>query len=427
MTEQIPIRDYYEQQPYPDGVYHFTHPAHVGAMAQVYGHPGTPDPGSAHILEVGCGQGANLIRIASDLPRADCTGIDLADVHISEAKRQSDEAGLENVRFVRADILEQDFSGQCFDYIIAHGFFAWVPAEVKDRLLSLCHDHLAPDGVAMITYNCLPGWSTRSGLRLLMQMENEAMAASGRELLHGMERVKGFLDRTLPAVEHLPHGPLLRNEIENLRRKAPDIILHDELEPLNEPLYLLQFAQWAQAHGMAYIGDTSLINDWLAIYPKEVKQGLAEYQMSRMQGLQYADFLMNRDFRRSIICPLKAGEAISGHPVPDQLRGLWVASRLRAVTSDKKHGSTNYHFVPEQNLPAQKPMLEKLTDSDPVEQAFLDELAGSLGQFHPIEEVFVRSCSQVGISADGHESWDKLGSFVLEKVAQGFLRVSRCG
>jgi hypothetical protein len=114
-----------------------------------------------------------------------------------------------------------------------------------------------------------------------------------------MERVKGFFDKTLPTVEHLPHGPLLRNEIENLRRKDPDIILHDELEPLNEPLYLLQFAQWAQAHGLTYVGDTSLINDWLAIYPKEVKQALLEHQMSRMQGLQYADFLMNRDFRRS--------------------------------------------------------------------------------------------------------------------------------
>jgi SAM-dependent methyltransferase len=429
VTDNASIRAYYEQQPYPNGVFQFTHPAHVGALAKLYGHLGTPDPATARILDVGCGQGANLLRIAGDLPGADCLGLDLAGVHINEANRQAADAGLKNVRFVRADILEHDFSGQCFDYIIAHGFFAWVPDEVRERLLSLCRDHLTQNGVAVLSYNCLPGWSTRAGLRLLMQMENEALGNSGQELLHGAKRVREFFSKTMPAVAQLPHARLLESEIENLRRKEPDIVLHDELEPLNEPLYLLQFAQWAQSHDLAYVGDTSLLADWLEIYPREIKQALAEYRMSRMQGLQYVDFLMNRDFRRSIICPARAGVHISGRPTPQSLHGLCVASRLRAEPAGKRDDSISYRFIAENAPPGasesiQQPHSELLQIRDPLLRACLDKLAETLGQFQPIDNVIADSCHQTGTTANHDEVWTRLGGFILNMVAQGYLRVS---
>jgi SAM-dependent methyltransferase len=429
VTDNASIRAYYEQQPYPNGVFQFTHPAHVGALAKLYGHPGTPDPARARVLDVGCGQGANLLRIARDLPGADCLGLDLAGVHIDEANRQAADAGRNNVRFVRADILEHDFSGQCFDYIIAHGFFAWVPDEVRERLLSLCRDHLAQNGVAVLSYNCLPGWSTRTGLRLLMQMENEVLGSSGRELLRGAERVSGFFSKTIPAVTQLPHARLLESEIENLRRKEADIVLHDELEPLNEPLYLLQFAQSAQSHDLAYVGDTSLLTDWLEIYPREIKLALAEYRMSRMQGLQYVDFLMNRDFRRSIICPALAGMQISGRPTPQSLHGLCVASRLRAEPAGKREDRFSYRFVAGNASPGvsestPQPQSELLQISDPLLRACLDKLAETLGQFQPIDDIVGATCHQSGSTADLDEVWTRLGGFILNMVAQGYLRVS---
>jgi SAM-dependent methyltransferase len=429
MSDSTSIQAYYEQQPYPARIFHFTHPSHVGALAQLYGHPGTPDPATARILEVGCGQGANLHRIARDLPAADCLGLDLAEVHILKATRQALEAGLKNVRFLRADILEHDLSAQRFDYIIAHGFFAWVPDEVRECLLSLCRDHLTPNGVAVLSYNSLPGWSTRAGLRLLMQMENEVLGNTGRELLRGAERVGDFFRRTLPAVAQLPHAPILKQEIEILRRKQADIVLHDELEPLNDPLYLLEFAQQAQAQEMAYVGDTSLLTDWLAIYPKEIREALVESRMSRMQALQYVDFLMNRDFRRSIISPADAAEKISGNPTPENLRGLQVASRLRADTSGRDRDSTPYRFIPEDpqsnTLRAEEaPPFEELRVSDPLLRACLDQLAKTLGRFQPFEEIFTDACRQTGLTDKHEEDWARVANFVLNKVAQGFIRVS---
>lgn len=431
MVDNTSIRAHYEQQPYPDSVFHFTHPAHTGAMAKLFGHPGPADPATARILDVGCGQGANLIRIARDLPAADCIGLDLAEVHIQQARQNAMAAGVSNVQFTRADILEHDFAGQHFDYIIAHGFFAWVPDEVRERLLSICRDHLTPQGVALISYNCLPGWSARSGLRLLMQMENEALGNTGRDLLQGAERVRDFFGKTIPAVEQLPHASLLKAEIESLRRKDPDIVLHDELEPLNDPQYLLQFAQWAQAHDLGYVCDTTLLNDWLEIYPGEIKRALAEFNMSRMQGLQYVDFLMNRDFRRSIICPASLGVRISSQPAHENLHGLWVASRLRAEASSSHKDGKTYRFIATEDLAGKTPVAKEAPSetvhvSDALLQACLDKLAETPGQFQPVEVIFADACRQLGSDA-GDKAWQRLAGFVLSKVAQGYLKVSLGG
>lgn len=431
MADNLSIQAYYEQQPYPDSIFHFTHPAHTGALAKLFGHPGPADPATARILDVGCGQGANLIRIARDLPGADCIGLDLAEVHIQQARRNAATAGLNNIQFIRADLLEYDVAGQPFDFIIAHGFFTWVPDDVRERLLSICRDHLTPEGLAVISYNCLPGWSARSGLRLLMQMENEVQGNSGRDLLKGAGRVLDFFDRALPAVAQLPHAPLLKAEMNHLRSKAPDIVLHDELEPLNDPQYLLQFAQWAQAHGLGYICDTSLLNDWLEIYSGDIKQALSRFGMNRMQALQYIDFLMNRDFRRSIVCPVKAGAQLTAQPDPRNLHGLWVASRLSAEDSDQPQSTRTYRFIPLNESPGDsttptKPPREMLQVSDALTQAFLDELAEPLGQFKNVDAVFAVACRRSEHQADD-KAWTTVAGFILNKVAQGYLKISLGG
>jgi tRNA G46 methylase TrmB len=41
-------------------------------------------PGNSRILELGCGDGNNLIPIAVDLPDSTCIGIDLSEVRIRE-------------------------------------------------------------------------------------------------------------------------------------------------------------------------------------------------------------------------------------------------------------------------------------------------------------------------------------------------------
>ena len=48
-----------------------------------------------------------------------------------------------------------------YDYIICHGVYSWVPSEVRERILAICQQNLAPNGVAYISYNTYPGWHFR--------------------------------------------------------------------------------------------------------------------------------------------------------------------------------------------------------------------------------------------------------------------------
>ena len=86
--------------------------------------------------------------------------------------------------------------------------------------------------------------------------------------LAAIDRVLGFFRDALPGVNNLPHAPTLAQQIQVVRGKSPNVVLHDELGAINDPYYLLQFTQWAAETGLAYIGDTDLRLDWMEVYPK---------------------------------------------------------------------------------------------------------------------------------------------------------------
>ena len=51
-----------------------------------------------------------------------------------------------------------------FDVVIAHGFYSWVPPDVRDAMFVAMRAHLAPHGLGFASYNLLPGaWIRRIG------------------------------------------------------------------------------------------------------------------------------------------------------------------------------------------------------------------------------------------------------------------------
>ena len=118
------------------------------------------------MLELGCGAGGNLLAMATATPGIQAVGIDLAGEVIEEGRTAVREIGLENVDLRQGDVsaLTDGQLGE-FDYVIAHGVYAWVPEPVRDALLAAVEAHLAADGVAYISYNAYPGGYVRQTLR----------------------------------------------------------------------------------------------------------------------------------------------------------------------------------------------------------------------------------------------------------------------
>jgi SAM-dependent methyltransferase len=145
----------YDKVPYFSQAYAQSHPDRLAAMAKLFGM--TPAPlGECRVLELGCASGGNLIPMAVHLPGSSFVGFDLSVRQIADGKAIVEQLQLRNIELRQMDILAVDQTIGKFDYIIAHGVYSWVPAEVQDKLLAICGENLTPNGVAYVSYNTYP-------------------------------------------------------------------------------------------------------------------------------------------------------------------------------------------------------------------------------------------------------------------------------
>lgn len=288
----------YEAVPYPPNSFPATHIARLGAIGRVFS-LATTDPRQARVLELGCGSGINVLAMAQLYPGADFIGVDLSAGHIRLADEALAATGLGNARFIQANIagLGEDL-GQ-FDYIIAHGVYSWVPAEVRESILRLCQEHLQPGGVAYLSYNCLPGWRMRGALRDMMRMHTrglediEAQIARSKALL-------GFLAASCD--EDTAYGRYLRQELEALGAEDDAYLAHEFLEENNDAFYLSEFLEAAAAHHLAYLGEADPATMAVDGLPVRAAQALPAADLDLPGTEQYMDFARNRVFRSTLLC-----------------------------------------------------------------------------------------------------------------------------
>jgi len=294
----------YESLPLPD-----MHPDYLRAIARLYGVDAAP-ASACRVLELGCAGGGNLWPFAWYFPRSQCTGIELALGHVQEAKDFIAELGLGNAQILHRSITDSmDDLGE-FDYILAHGVFSWVPRAVQDRLLAICGQHLAPNGIAYVSYNTLPGWHVRGLLRdaLLGYCAPNGRASQRLAQAHALF---DLIEPALRAQTSL-EAQLVLKEIDYLRRAAPSYVYHEYLEEINEPLLFNTFMQRAEDAGLAYMADAEL---W-TMFPDTLGAQAADAFAAipdRLRQEQMLDLARLRKFRRSLL----VRKALSVRTTPD--------------------------------------------------------------------------------------------------------------
>jgi SAM-dependent methyltransferase len=80
-------------------------------------HHDTIYPGGSHVLEAGCGVGAQTVILAKKNPQVHFTSIDASPASIAAAKVAVEGAGLRNVTFQAADIFRLPFPEASFDHV----------------------------------------------------------------------------------------------------------------------------------------------------------------------------------------------------------------------------------------------------------------------------------------------------------------------
>lgn len=132
----VEVRRQYEEDPYP----RWTLPLPTMAPAPAR----AADAGRGQeILIAGCGTGRHAVAVAWRWPSARILAIDLSRASLAYARRKAREAGLANVDFAQADILELGAIGRSFDRIEAVGVLHHLadPARGWRTLLTLLRPH----------------------------------------------------------------------------------------------------------------------------------------------------------------------------------------------------------------------------------------------------------------------------------------------
>jgi SAM-dependent methyltransferase len=293
-----PVHDLYQNLAYPAMSHPPTDPAVTAVAARLAGLD-VRDPSHATILEVGCASGHNLLPLAARWPDARFTGIDFSTAAIGEAREAARHAGLGNVGFIETDLRAFDpGDGVGYDFIIGHGFYSWVPGEVRQALLDFCAARLSTQGVALISYNTLPGWSLRKSI---VDLSNHLAGIAGTGSVGwDPEQILAFL--LMAAGNHTPYNRHLTQVLHDMFGQGGHFLTFDDFSPVNEPCTFLDFTAHAGRSGLRYLGESRLSEDFPGSLAPEAVEILHPLAGEPLLLQQTIDVLTNRTFRHSLLC-----------------------------------------------------------------------------------------------------------------------------
>lgn len=313
----------YDRVAYPTTVFAQTHPERLAVLARLAGLDPVP-PQQARILEIGGGTCVNLLSMAAMWPQCDAHGFDLSANAIARGQEIADAAGITNATLVVEDICtaHERYAAGSFDYVIAHGVYAWVPDFVREATMRLMAHVLSDRGVGFVSYNCMPGGHVRLIMReMLLDAighidDPEARIAALRDFLEDYAR---------PREDDELLAQTLREQAQSMLKRPDAVLFHDELGDCFHPQRLLDVAGAAHENGLVFLTDAGrnrhldgFLADGAAL-PED-----PEYEV--LLAASKDDYASLRYFRQSLF--------VQGCQEPDRtidatrIADLWVSTKL---------------------------------------------------------------------------------------------------
>ena len=318
----------YDEVPYEDGCYPFTHPDHLATLAAVYGVPAPPVEG-CRLLELGCALGGNLLPMALELPGSTFVGVDLSKRQIGTARERAKKLGLGNVTFHAMSLADVDAGFGEFDYLVCHGVYSWVPETVRDRILEVCSVNLAQNGLACVSYNTWPGWAARGMVRDLLRFHaRDETTPAGR-----VARTRGFLEELtglLPSPTS-PYTGFLSAEEKHLAAASDTYLVHEIFEEDNRPCSVREFLGRARSAGLEFVAEAE-VPGLLGGLSDAARAAIERWAADIPSREQYLDVLVNRPFRKSVLRRADGGGPFVA--TSDAIPLLFVRSRLEPAAPD---------------------------------------------------------------------------------------------
>ncbi len=399
----------YDVMPYPSKFFLQTHPDRLATLAALFG-MNPPEVKTCRVLELGCGNGSNLISHAFNLPSAKFVGVDLAENHIVDAKKSAEELNLSNLEFHQMDVMEMsvaDFGK--FDYIIAHGLFSWVPDFVREKTLVLYREMLNENGVGYISYNAFPGAHHRQMVQKMLRFHtknvDEPLEKVGKSI-----SFLAFLSEN--ATEKEVFAPILQSELKrHFEHDAADIF-HDDLSDLNVAFYFHEFAKMLEENNLQYLAEAELHAMGTQSLSKDAQEFIQSFD-NVIEREQYLDFLRGRIFRQTLFC--REEVRLNRTPEPAVMNQFLLSSSIRAVSENPELATQKVEkFVGMKGV--------GIEIDHPLTKAALVFLGEIWGRTISFDELLEKAKQTIVAKGFKTENWDEqfyISSAILLQICRG--------
>lgn len=305
----------YDRVAYPTRPMADTQPDRLFAIARLHG-LAPPPPAGARVLEIGGGDGGNLIAFAAAHPDSRCLSFDLSEAAAARGRHWIAAAGLENIVVRQGDIVAEAGSlDGAFDYVICHGVYSWVPASVRAAVLRLIGRVLAPDGIAFVSYNALPGGHFRRAIR-------DRLLRVVADVTGDDARLQAAHDWLVDFARPRDGDALLQRALREVAAPMADrdaaVLFHDELGEVWEPQAMVDVVAAAAGEGLMFLNDalSGLTDLGLPGAGTDMATLLAKAQALNDDGIAF--------FHKTLL--VRDGAQPARALDTDAMGGLWVSS-----------------------------------------------------------------------------------------------------
>ena len=391
----------YDLIPYPGTPFAQTHPNRLATLATLFGMRPAPVD-RCRVLELGCTDGGNLLPMALTLPASTFVGIDLAANAVSEGQAAARHLGLRNLDLRAADLRQVDRGWGEFDYIIAHGIFSWVPEPVRQHLLKVCRENLAPHGVAYISYNAHPGGHLRKMLREMMLFHLREVTEPAERIRQGRALI-AFLASSTPSPAD-EYRALLATEFDQILSRDPNVLFHDELADIYEPFFFHEFMAQAHSQGLQFLSEANYRDMQDSIFGEQTSLTLrALSHGDRLAQEQYRDFLKCRKFRQTLLCHHEV--QLDAPARTERVDAFYMASPATEVTNET---------APDGVREFQGPFGSALKTAHPLANALMTWLIEAWPRPLPFQNLLAKA---------GSEHRDALREIILATYSAGLVEL----
>ncbi len=404
----------YDRLPYPSKFFIQTFPDRFATNATLFGmEPASPS--TCRVMELGCGNGSNLIAQAYLMPEASFVGVDLSAVHIEDANAAAAELGLSNVEFYQKDVTEMSAADSgTFDYVTAHGLFSWVPQFVRDKVLALFRELLNENGVGYISYSAFPGAYQRQMAQQILRLHTDGITDPDEKVESALSFLEFLAENTSDGGIY---RAILMQEVARHETHEAGDIFHDDLSDVNQAYYFQEFAELLNQAGLQFVSEAELHAMGTNGLSPEAQAFLADIE-DPIDREQYLDLLRGRVFRQTLFCRKEL--SIASAPDPAIFDKLLLASSLTPTSEDPDLGpGTIEGFVSNNNLGMQI--------DQPLTKAAIAHLGSIWAKAIPFPELLRAAYDRLAdkdVTVDDPEHQEKILRAIVLQVAMGSTMIA---